>query len=328
MDMADLGRMRFAYSPLTEIGESLYVLASGRVDPFHRAWAERTRPRLGGVDMDLLHAVVPARASMADFFFLGVTDTATPVDAQLQSVAELCPDYLGSELRAVWHGDPLPSAARRLLRDGAAAPRRLADALAAYWRVAVEPHWPRIRAVLDDDVAYRAGVVTGRGTDALFADLHPHVEVRDGELRIQKGCTAEEGLDGTGLVLVPSVFVWPNVIFGTCRPTTPSLTYAARDVANLWTEDTEPPRHEDVLAALLGRGRAAILRYLAVPHSTTELALEIGQSPPSVSQHLAVLRRAGLVTSWRSGRSMLNRRTTLAASVVQAADGTGVASVQ
>jgi DNA-binding transcriptional ArsR family regulator len=35
-----------------------------------------------------------------------------------------------------------------------------------------------------------------------------------------------------------------------------------------------------------------------------------------VSQHLSVLRRNGLVISWRAGRRVLYRRTDLAASIV------------
>jgi len=38
------------------------------------------------------------------------------------------------------------------------------------------------------------------------------------------------------------------------------------------------------------------------PHNTSELALTWGLTPPEVSRHLAVLRRAGLVTVQRHGR--------------------------
>jgi DNA-binding transcriptional ArsR family regulator len=38
------------------------------------------------------------------------------------------------------------------------------------------------------------------------------------------------------------------------------------------------------------------------PHTTSELAQAWGWTPPEVSRHLAVLRRAGLLTSGRRGR--------------------------
>lgn len=51
------------------------------------------------------------------------------------------------------------------------------------------------------------------------------------------------------------------------------------------------------VGALLGRTRAAILWRLDLPHTTTQLAGALGQSPSAISQHLAVLRRTALVTS-------------------------------
>jgi len=55
--------------------------------------------------------------------------------------------------------------------------------------------------------------------------------------------------------------------------------------------------------------------------STTDLAGQLGQSSAAVSEHLAVLRRSGLVTSWRSGRRVLYQRTPLATSIVAASGG-------
>ena len=49
--------------------------------------------------------------------------------------------------------------------------------------------------------------------------------------------------------------------------------------------------------------------------STTQIARNLGQSAGSVNQHLAVLRESGMVTSWRSGRSVLYRQTALGGSL-------------
>ena len=100
----------------------------------------------------------------------------------------------------------------------------------------------------------------------------------------------------------------------------PSLTYGPRGIGTLWQTPPARPVEEDALGALLGRSRAAILTGVALPKSTTDLARELGQSPPAVSAHLSVLRRCGLVTSWRSGRRVLYQRTPLASSIVAAGD--------
>jgi DNA-binding transcriptional ArsR family regulator len=102
------------------------------------------------------------------------------------------------------------------------------------------------------------------------------------------------------------------------------LTYAVRGIARVW-EGRGAPTVTDAesLAALLGRARAAILRRTSVPMSTTQLARELQQSPASVNEHLAVLRNAGLLTSRRSGRSVLYRQTPLAEYIVSAQQDTG-----
>jgi DNA-binding transcriptional ArsR family regulator len=317
LSVCDVGHMRFAYSPLAEVAESLYMLGSRRIHPVHRGWFDSVRARLAGADMALLHAVVPTRAYMASFLFGGTTGPGTTIDQQLQLVAEMSSEQLNDDLTEVWRGETMPAAAQALISDGEAGCRRLADALETYWSVAIEPHWRSIRALLDEDVSHRARELTRGGINAMLADLHDQVSIQDDVLQIKKVHNSEEDLAGASLMLVPSVFVWPTIIFATGTIGSPSLTYPARGVGNLWESSASEPA-DDALAALLGRSRAAILVCLALPYSTTELSLKLGQSPPAVSQHLAVLRRSGLVTSWRSGRSVLYRRTALACSIVEA----------
>jgi len=141
-------------------------------------------------------------------------------------------------------------------------------------------------------------------------------------LRIAKkryGQHQEEHLAGDGLLLVPSVFVWPNVVFAVDAARPPSLTYPARGIGNLWGGHGRGAADEDPLSALLGRSRAEILSALELPSCTTELAARLSQSPSAVSQHLSVLRRSGLVTSWRAGRRVLYLRTDLANSIMETA---------
>jgi len=63
---------------------------------------------------------------------------------------------------------------------------------------------------------------------------------------------------------------------------------------------------------VIGRSRANLLSALDAPRSTTELARQLTLSPGAVSQHLSALRRAGLLTAARHGRSVLYIRTPLA----------------
>jgi DNA-binding transcriptional ArsR family regulator len=228
-------------------------------------------------------------------------------------------EAFGAELRSVWRGGPPPPRITSLIDAGAGGPHILADVLGDYWSVAIEPHWPAMRAVLEEDVAYRAGELARNGVAAMLADMHPELSIHDDVLRIAKkraDLHQDEHLSGHGLLLVPSVFVWPNVVFAVDPARPPSLTYPARGVGNLWGRQDPCVSGADPLPALLGRSRAEILAALHLPCCTTDLAARLAQSPSSVSQHLSVLRRNGLVRSWRAGRRVLYLRTDLATSIV------------
>jgi DNA-binding transcriptional ArsR family regulator len=68
---------------------------------------------------------------------------------------------------------------------------------------------------------------------------------------------------------------------------------------------------DEDLARLIGRPRAVLLTALAEPASTTGLAARARLPVSSVSEHLAILRAAGLVSTTRTGRYLVHQRTAL-----------------
>lgn len=88
------------------------------------------------------------------------------------------------------------------------------------------------------------------------------------------------------------------------------MRYPARGIATLW--ELPVARPIPALRELLGATRAGILLALAAPSDTPTLARRLGVTPGAVSQHLRVLRNAGLVHTQRDGRTALHARTTRA----------------
>src|SRR5690606_22658127 len=110
--------------------------------------------------------------------------------------------------------------------------------------------------------------------------------------------------EGTRITLLPSVFVWPHLFIGHEGENQFSLIYPARGVGRVWEGLAPADEATNDLGALVGRSRAAVLHRLEVPMTTTHLSRVMEQSPGTVSEHLSILRRNGLVVSWRSGRSV------------------------
>ena len=73
---------------------------------------------------------------------------------------------------------------------------------------------------------------------------------------------------------------------------------------------TEPERerYAAVGRALADPKRLCVLESLAERElSVSDLSVQVGCQVPNMSQHLAVLRRAGLVTTWRDGSTIYYR---------------------
>jgi Bacterial regulatory protein, arsR family len=314
MAPGDFAQLRFAYSPLSEAINSLHMVHSGRVTGLHRRWADSAREQLRDLDTTLLRAIVPA----------GVNVLTPPIDLngantiehQLRLFADWSPSLLRAELESLWQGLPMPAAAREVIADGPAGARRVAMALGAYWNAAIAPHWDQMRAVLDADIAYRAQQVTLGGISALLKDLHPQLQFRQSTIRINKTGDRNYDLEGNGLLLIPCVFAGSCLLFDPGSLGLPTMGYRPRGIGTVW--DTNGTTPGDPLTALMGPSRTAILRTAELPRTTTDLARELSLSGPTISEHLSILKRCGMVTSWRSGRRVLYQRTPLAASILSA----------
>jgi DNA-binding transcriptional ArsR family regulator len=188
--------------------------------------------------------------------------------------------------------------------------------MAAYWEAGLEPFWADVRAVLEDDIAFRARSLVTGGPQSVFADLHMDVAWRDGGLDLNRSHTAVVELSGRGLQLVPCAFLWPQVSAMIDDPWQPALIYPPRGAGLLW-EPAHPDEHG--LDELLGARRARILALVEREQSTTALAARLAASPAGVSEHLAVLRRAGLVRPRRQGREVLYGRTAAGDALVRGA---------
>ena len=310
--------MRFARSPMQEVVSSVTVLAASPRAGLHRRWAEQARARVDPLPLDVLRAVVGCPRYLPDFLFPVPDRMDTTFDTELARVRATPVDTVRTELDRARGGAPLGPVLRPLYDDPERGLGTLADQLLAYWRTAIEPVWPRLRSLLDADVEYRSGQLASGGVAEVLRTLHPRMRYADAALRLGfDRWNSTSNLGAAGLLLVPCVFTWPALAF-TKDVDQPMLTYGPRGVGRVWagTPDGSPP-----LAQLLGRSRAALLAHLDLPVSTTQLTVRLGLTAPAISEHLSVLRRAGLVTSRRSGRSVLYRRTPLADQLLLTAEG-------
>jgi biotin operon repressor len=283
----------------------------------HLPWLRKVGPRLDaiGFERSLLWHLIPGEPHYLPDFLTPAPGGLTPdLDAELALVRDTPAEMVRADLHGYVGVRTAP--VRDLYERPETGMGRLVDEIAAYWQVALAKEWPRIRIMLDAEVFARARSLAEHGAAGLLNDLHEKVRWEGNTLAIEKRhCTAADVADGGGLVLIPSVFVWPSVL-SVPSSTAPQLAYPTRGIAALW-ECT--PSTADTLSTVIGRSRAQLLVHMRAPASTTELARRIGISAGGVSQHLAVLRAAGLVITHRHGKTVLNTRSSLAEALLSAA---------
>ncbi|WP_405938899.1 winged helix-turn-helix domain-containing protein [Streptomyces sp. NBC_00726] len=312
-DGSDLLRCRFAVSPLWETQAAVRVLARPEQQGYHLPWLRRIRDAAAGLELEPLWLLMPDGGHCPDFFSPPPVGPLASFEEEIAAVRAVGPELARQDIAASLRdrpgalGSPVGQA---LLADPARSVRELADLLERAWEVLVAPHWPRLRALLEADVAYHSRRLAAVGFEQLLGELSPRLRWSGSTLTITDTKSRHSRvLGGQGLVLMPSVFVWPATVAGFEDPWLPAVVYPARGIGGLWTEPgASTPQ---ALARLLGRARADVLCALDEPAGTSALAHRLGLAPSSVSEHLSVLRAAGLLTSRRYGHQVLYERTPL-----------------
>jgi hypothetical protein len=316
---AALAHVRFAISPLVEVRRSRRLLDDPAAGALHLPWVVEARRLTADLDLSLLRALDPTGVYTPDFVSPPPDTPLAELEDELAVVAATPPEQARTEVQRSYRRKPaLPAVLEAFVADPAAGLAEVVALLRVYWERTLASHWPRVRALLEGDVLHRARQMADGGADRLFADVDPTVSWADGVLSIDKGSVEQDvDLRDRGLLFVPSAFAWPDVVLVTDPRWQPTLVYPARGVGTLW--ETDRPAAPEALGALLGKVRAAVLMALDHPCSTTDLARSLGVSAGGVSQHLGILRAAGLVHGHRVGRVVLYLRSPAGDGLVGAA---------
>jgi DNA-binding transcriptional ArsR family regulator len=329
LDVADLAATRFAISPLGETIRAVQLLAGRDTPAANLPWVRWARRELARRPLRLPRLwplIVNGLPNFPEFLVPAPEVRMPELGAELARVRAVPAAAVRASLRRVWEGHPWPESARELDARPRVALAQIATELGECHDRLIAPHWERIRPVLEADIAYRAGLLAGGGARSLFADLHPDLRWSGGTLTLtgyeQGPSPVKVMLGPDGVVLVPSVFNWPDVSLNLATSTQTILLYPARGTATVWEgPDGEGLDREgragrggerqEAAEALLGAPRVRLLTALRSPATTTALARRLGVTPSAVSQHLAVLHRGGLVDKRRSGRAVLYQTTAL-----------------
>ncbi|CAL9389093.1 hypothetical protein SUDANB95_01215 [Actinosynnema sp. ALI-1.44] len=289
---------RFAVSPLWETVAALRVLAAPSA--VHQRWTAWARPRLAELGPDPTLLTTLATMPVVPEFLIPTPGVRSmDMDTELHFLPRVAEP---ARVAAALPDDPR---LRPLLDDQAGALSAILDRLRQVHDAVIAPVWPRLEGVLQGDIERRGRRLVDRGTPTVLAELHPHVAPHPDGVEVWGRRVVAGGRD---LVLVPSAFLWPDVYLRD-SPVRLALCYPAHGLGSLW--ERRPAPTGDALARLVGPTRARLLHELDRPSTVSELAARLGITVGAASQHLSVLRAAGLAASVREGRKVVSLRTDL-----------------
>ncbi|MFI9723741.1 DUF5937 family protein [Streptomyces sp. NPDC052396] len=338
-------RILFRASPLAELSNALHVLAAPGHHPGLQGWTTSTTAALkpdladrlceadflwGPLISDLLlpFAALPETGGVPGATLREELDLVDRLNDEqfVNSALEInCsshyrtngPSPLWDERsraealdRAAARGPRQLEFAKRLLTDPPAVRTWLRRLLEDCEEAFFADVWQRVSVQLAADVRHKTEVFRRRGLREALAEVGPavHLDEAAGRITVDKltsgRTTAVDPATGPGLTLVPSCFGWPHLMVLHAPGWRPVIHYPVD------APEVPTPASLDLLQlrleALAHPLRIRICRFLARTAFTTgELAAQHGISAPEVSRHLAVLKKAGLLTTRRRGRYVL-----------------------
>ncbi|MGX1564463.1 DUF5937 family protein [Streptomyces sp. NPDC055506] len=331
-------------SPLAELGMALHALSEPGHHPGLQGWVTGVTARL---DPHLADRMCEAdflwRSTFSDLFmpFAGVPGRSTLPGGTLAEELDLldklsdeqfvdaaleftCAGGYGScgptalsdpEVRrraldlAAARGPQQLRFSRRLLGDPPSIRAWLRQFLQDCDEAFFAEAWSRLRHQLAADARLKTDLFRRKGMAEALAAVSPAITLDEAAGRI----TVDKlgGDDGTstgdgGLLLVPTSLGWPHLMVLHRYGWQPVLHYPVGS-----PELAAPPNLEQLalrMTALSHPVRMRMCRNLArSAYTTGELAQVHGMTAPEISRHLAVLKKAGLLTTRRRGRYVLHQ---------------------
>jgi hypothetical protein len=300
----DLVKMRLAYRPLLEIPLSYRVLINREFQSPYYRWVEETYRRVHDLELPFLSALVPAFGYIPDFLTPTPTGKQTDIEADFTKLLATPDETIRTGILELIAEDGDSQMRRYFLTHPRESIECLVEEMRVYWKRTLVQHWSRMIANIEGDMLYRARLLALDGPGAVFSDLHSSVNLNKNQIVLQPACqhlhnTMEFSLNGEGLQLVPLIFKGCGRMYQFAPGWQPMLAFGIRG-AGLWYQ--RQPSADQSLEIALGAGRARVLRVLATPATTSEVAYRLHLSAAAASQHLSRLTKAGLSQPRRSGK--------------------------
>lgn len=280
--------IRWAISPVLETLGWLRTTRDGATDPMYGAPSRTAAQLLSRPDVALVAALLPVDDGPTPDFLVPAPPTAPAARAartQFQAVRESDHAQAAVDVRTAAGVRTLPDdvAAAAAAGDLSA---RASHGLEVFWRRGMPEVFDRAETALNAEIDRGTQLLGTGGIGAVLQAVHERLSWSDGPPTAPQDPAGSDA-DEAELLVIPTALYGPRLAMR-LRGERPFVAYPVA---------TTPPAAESIagLRGLLGPTRAAILRQLSCARTTTELSEELQLATATVSYHVKVMQRAGLL---------------------------------
>ena len=296
----DLASVRFTFSPVWECVAAFRAWMNPHTHPLLSGWKTQVTGALQNQDWTLLsNLALVTRGIIPDFVCPPPTTPMPHLSDELETVRRAPENVIRSEIR-IAYGDNVPPSLKRAMNNPIALANNVADLIQKFWDKAISPYWALLRARLEGEMLFRAHTLAVGGFEDVLSGLHRDVSLSEGRLTVRTISCWDGTTRERGLVLVPSIFAWPDVFLTIRPPWRTAIFYPSRGIADLW--DCTSYSCSEKLQQLVGPSCAKVIANLQVPRTTLEMSAALGLSPAATSEQITKLWSVGILERTRVGR--------------------------
>jgi DNA-binding transcriptional ArsR family regulator len=305
-----LASARFAISPIRTLSHLLFVFHHRpyQLDPVLR---RRIATALRDNDLRLAAPLLRGndRGYIPDFLVPPPHSFDTGLQHELHCLVTSPAERIGNDIHDFLGGTSRHDARAILdaLEHGEThLARVLAGQLRQLWDIVLAAAWPAVHDRMEADIAQRSATIARDGYITMISQMCPTLAWHEGSLHIARRLIRPAGqprpashLHAETIIFAPSAF-------------TPTAMVCI-DAGHILTVRYPLARRAAAapaagIATVVGQTRAQILAALATSRTTQQLARDLHLTPSTISYHLQLLHRAGLVTRTRLSRQVLYQR--------------------
>ena len=328
-DSLQTEQFAFTYSPIHEVVHSLRVLTISAMHPLHLPWVLRMRQQMPpALKAEVAAFGILFRNVIPDIFpdLFPLTMTFPTFEDEMLLMEQLAPDLYAEhvihsavlnrkdedeEYTLTWIRQSRPlyeqilaqtaekhPASVAMIKELILAPeesqKRLFRFFVSYWQTCMLSSWAQLEASLLQDIQQRGQILFNGGVLEMLQSLAPqlHVSQQDAKIVMQYPSQTQRNMQtGKILLLIPSAYVWPRLLFIYEGNTLIAIVYAINQMQEEGLAPVAPNRLLKLLRALGDNTRLQIIQLLSQrARSTRELAGILSLTEAGISKHLEIYR--------------------------------------